>query len=152
MFFTVACAGSVFMAVCFFRSALPMKLFVLLSGSFLVASLVTPAVYPPAGVSVWETLVAAGPVRYWFFPSLAFAWSILWGVRTGKGMLRAVSAGLLLCMCIGMGVDWRHEALQDMGFAQEVKRLEAAPVGATVVIPLNPPRWDMKLVKQAGRW
>jgi hypothetical protein len=149
----VAIGGTAIVAICFVKSAVEMKLFLLLSTMLLAASLISPTAYPPAGVSVWEVLAVAGTTRYWFFPVLAFAWSLLWCFRSQPALLKVVSVCLLILMCFGILRDWRHPALLDLHFAEYVKRFEAAPVGTTVTIPVNPEGWDMRLVKRSpGRW
>ena len=145
----VAIGGTAIVAICFVKSAVEMKLFLLLSTMLLAASLISPTAYPPAGVSVWELLAAAPAIRYWFFPTLAFAWSLLWCFRSRAALLKIVSAYLLILMCIGILRDWRHPAFQDLHFAEYVKRFEAAPVGTTVTIPVNPIGWDLRLVKRS---
>jgi hypothetical protein len=146
----VACAtvfGFSLIAFCFFTSPLEMKLFLLFSEILLVASLIAPTVNPPAGTSVWEILAVAPNIRYWFFPELAFAWSLLRCLRSRNDLLKIVSATLLLVMCIGVFRDWRHPAFSDQHFQDYVKQFEAAPAGSTVTVPLYPEGWTMKLVK-----
>jgi hypothetical protein len=129
-----------------------MKLFLLFSSMLLAASLICPTAYPPAGVSIWELLAGAEGVRYWYFPTLAFAWSILWYFRSRTALLKTVSAVLLCLMSIGIIRDWRHPAYEDMHFAEYVKRVEAAPAGTVVTIPENPEGWNLQLVKHfSGR-
>lgn len=144
----VAIGGTAIVAICFVKSAVEMKLFLILSAMLLVASLISANAHPPAGVSVWELLADAPGIRYWFFPTLAFAWSLLWCFRSRAPFLKVVSAYLLILMCIGILRDWRHPAFQDLHYAEYVKRFEAAPVGTTVTIPVNP-AGDMRLVKRS---
>jgi hypothetical protein len=145
----VAIGGTAIVAICFVKSAVEMKLFLLFSAMLLAASLISPWAHPPAGVSVWKLMSGASGIRYWFFPTLAFAWSLLWCLRSRVAPLKVVSASLLILMCIGILRDWRHPAFQDLHFAEYVRRFEAAPVGTTVTIPVNPIGWDMRLVKRS---
>jgi hypothetical protein len=146
----VACAtvfGFSLVAFCFFTSSLEMKLFLLFSETLLVASLIAPTVNPPAGASVWEILAVAPNIRYWFFPELAFAWSLLWCSRSRNNLLKIASTALLFVTCIGIIRDWRHPSFPEEHLPDYAKRFESAKTGATVIIPLYPEGWTMKLVK-----
>jgi hypothetical protein len=145
----VAVGGTTIVAICFVKSSLEMKLFLFLSAMLFSASLISPAANPPAGVSVWQLMSGASGVRYWFFPTLAFAWAILWCLCSRGVLLKVVSACLLVSMCTGILRDWEHPAFQDLHFAEYAKRFEAVPVGTAVTIPVNPRGWDMRLVKRA---
>jgi hypothetical protein len=144
----VAIVGIAMVAICFIRSTVEMRLFLFLSSIVLVASLISPTAYPPAGVSMWDLLAGAVGIRYWYFPTLAFAWSILWCFRSGKAMLKSISVVLLFLMCFGIIRDWTHPAYQDMHFAEYAKRVEAAPAGTVITIPENQPGWDLQLAKR----
>jgi hypothetical protein len=143
----VAIIGSALVAVCFARSTLEMKLFLLFTGMLLGASLRSPVVAPPAGITPWMALASTSGIRYWYFPVLAFAWSILWCFRSRNDVLKIVSAALLFLVCIGILRDWRYQAFEDLHFAQYAKRFEAAPVGTASTIPENPEGWNMMLIK-----
>ena len=148
----VTVVGTFLIVCCYVRSPVEMKLFVLLTSALLAASLISPSAYPPAGVSVWQFLAGSGGIRYWYFPTLVFAWSILWCYRSRAIPVRAIS-GLLLClMCFGIIRDFRYPALKDLHFAQDVKRFEAVAPGTAFVFPQNPQGWNLTLVKRpSGR-
>ena len=143
----VAIAGTAVVAICFLISNTEMKLFFAFSAAIFALSLAAAVAYPPPGVTVWETLAAAPGIHYWFFPTLAFAWSLLWCFRSPVQIFKVVSASLLFLMCVGILRDWRNAAFPDAHFEEYVKQFEAAPAGAIVVIPINPEGWDMRLVK-----
>lgn len=155
LFIVLLCAaigGTVLVAICFARSAVEMRLFLVLSALLLAVSLITPNTGAPKGVTGWELLAEGGGSRYWFFPTLAFAWSLLWGFQSRTGSLKTVSAVLLCLMCFGIIRDWRHPAFKDMHFADYAARFEAAPAGTAVTIPENPAGWTIRLVKhEPGR-
>ncbi|MGA2671589.1 MAG: hypothetical protein ABSE99_00060 [Terracidiphilus sp.] len=148
----IAVAGTAIVALCFAKSAIQMKLFLIFSAVLFVASLISPNTHSPAAGSAWELLAITGGIRYWFFPTLAFAWSILWCLHSRIAILKVVAAYLLVFMCIGIVHDWRLPALQDLQFAESARRFEAAPAGTVVTFPLNPAGWNMQLVKrQSGK-
>jgi hypothetical protein len=143
----VALGGIVLVAFSCAKSPLPLKLLLLLTSALLAVSLISPTVYPPAGVSMWQVLAGAVGIRYWYFPTLAFAWLLLWGFQSRAVALMTVSAVLLCVMCFGIIRDWRIPPFQDLHFAEYARNFEAAPPGTAVVFPENPEGWNMRLVK-----
>ena len=146
-----AIAGTALLAVCFARAGLEMRLLLVLTCMFLIASLISPAAYPPPGMSRWEMLAKVAGIRYWYFPTLACVWSILWAVRSRIEALRAVAVIFLCVMCFGVVRDWKQPALEDLHFAESAQSFAAAPPGTVMVIPENPPGWNVRLVKHSSR-
>jgi hypothetical protein len=151
VFTCIAIAGTALVVYCFVKASVEMKLFLAFASMPFAAALISCTGNPPPGIAVWPLFAASGGIRYWFFPTLAFAWTILWCFEVRKGSLRTVAAGLLCLMCIGVLRDLRHPAFKDVQFADHAKRFEAAPVGSTVTIPENPEGWTAQLVKRATR-
>ncbi|HUV68225.1 MAG TPA: hypothetical protein VMW15_01090 [Terracidiphilus sp.] len=153
MFIAIAAGGTILVAVCFLRTPLPMKLFLLFSALVFASSLAAPGLgrRPLNGTTAWEVLVAGAGNRYWFFPTLAFAWTILWCYQSRAPALKVISAFLLCVMCFSIVLRWQHRALPDMLFAEEARRFESAPVGTSVTIPENPEGWSLSLVKLPPR-
>ena len=145
----VALGGIAFLVSVFVRSTLNMRLFIILAFTIFAASLISPSSYAPPGTTRWELVAGASAVRYWFLPTLAFAWSMITALNGRNELLKSVSAVLLCALCFGVAGRWRRTPLQDFHFAESVARFESAPAGATVVIPLNPDGWSMRLVKHA---
>jgi hypothetical protein len=146
-FVFVTIVGTSIAAICFVQSVEPMKIFLLLTAALLAASLISPTAYPPAGGTMWQLLAGASGIRYWYFPMLAFAWSLLWCFQSRVVTLKIVSAVLLCLMCFGIVRDWRYPALEDLQFTQRAVGFEAAPSGTVVIFPQNPQGWNMRLVK-----
>ena len=148
----VAMGGTVFVAICYLRSPMVMKLFLMFSAAVFACGLIAPVEWASPTVPVWVVYAGVPGLRYWFFPTLAFAWSILWCFQNGGGVLKIVSALLLCLMCFGIIRDWHHPAFPETHFAESVKRFEAAPEGTIVTIQEHPEGWNMQLVKHpAGR-
>jgi hypothetical protein len=145
----VTVGGVTFVAFSAARSTLPMKLFLLLTSALLAVSLISPTAYPPPGVSMWELLAGAGGIRYWYFPSLIFAWLLVWGFQSRVVAMKTVSAALLCAMCFGVIRDWRIAPFADLHWAQEAKQFEAAPPGTVMTVPENPDGWNLRLVKRS---
>jgi hypothetical protein len=152
-FACVAIGGTAMVVYCFFKAPLPMKLFLVFSALPFATSLISSTGHAPPGIGVWSLLAAAGGIRYWFFPTLAFAWTILWCFQSRNFALKAISALLVFLMCIGIVRDWRQPVLKDLHFADYAKQFAAAPPGTTIVIPENPDGWTVQLTKhgQAGK-
>lgn len=95
-------------------------------------------------------LARVAGIRYWFFPTLACVWTILWAARSRIEALQAASVILLCVMCLGIVRDWKQPALKDLRFAESARSFEAAPPGTMMVMPENPQGWNMRLVKHAS--
>ncbi len=153
VFILLLCAligGGTIAAICFRKSNVEMKLFLLLSGAIVIASLLAPSGGIPAGVTVWQMLARAGSVRYWFFPSLAFAWSLAWCVRTRNDALRIPGTLLLCILCLGSAMGWRLPASEDLHYREYARAFEAAAPGIVMTIPENPKGWEIRLVKHSA--
>jgi hypothetical protein len=148
-FACVAIGGTALVIFCFVKASLQMKLFLAFSVLTFAASLFSSTGNAPPGG--WSLLAAAGGIRYWFFPTLVFAWTILWCFQYRNLALKVVSTILLFFMCIGIVRDWRQPVLMDLHFAEYARRFEAAPPGTTMTIPENPEGWTVQLVKRAQR-
>jgi hypothetical protein len=142
-----AIGGTAFAAVCFLKSPIAMKLFLLFSFAVLAGGLINPFEWDHPAVPIWQVYAYLGGLRYWFVPTLAFAWTLLWGYRSRIPAVKAVSVTLLCFMCFGIIRDWRHPSYSETHFSESVKRFDAAPAGATVTIPEHPQGWTMQLVK-----
>jgi hypothetical protein len=124
-----------------------MRRFNYFSAALLAASLASPIVYPVAGASAWEILAKTPGAHYWFFPSLAFGWSIAWCLRSRNQVVQIVAASMAFLMIVGVIRDFRYPAFQDDRFADYAHRLDEAPKNTVIVIPQNPPGWKLKLIK-----
>jgi hypothetical protein len=154
IFIVLLCAaavGTLIASSCFFRPGIEMKLFLALAGMIFVAALLFPVTNPPAGSTVWQMLAKAFAVRYWVFPSLAFAWSLVWCARQGNVVLRAASVMLLCAMCLGALINWIEPPQRDLHFAEYAASFEAAPAGTVITIPESPKGWTIRLIKHASR-
>ena len=147
LFCCIAVAGTALVAIHFAMGNLVRKLFLLFSAMLFIVSLISPTGSIPGGLPSWHSLASAAAIRYWFFPSLAFAWSLIWCSCQPSRALRIVSTSLLCLMCFGIVRDWLHPPLHDMNFAEHAHRFASAPLGEMITIPLNPNGWNMRLVK-----
>jgi hypothetical protein len=147
----VTVGGSLLMAYCFLQARSELKLFLFFSAVVFAASLCrpfTPQVLP--GSTSWGLLAGASGIRYWFFPSLAFTWTIVWYLlgRPHRRFSRAIGAMLMALMLIGIVRDWSIPARKDVHFPSYVGALRDSPPGTMLTIPENPEGWTMRLVKR----
>jgi hypothetical protein len=129
-------------------SGTEMRLLVVFSALLFASALVSPIVEPIPGPSAWWILARSPETHYWFFPCLAFAWSMLWLFRRSRPLLKIVAGWLLLLMCIGVIRDWRHRAADDLQFRKYAASFALAPQGTVLTIPVDPPGWHMELIKK----
>jgi hypothetical protein len=139
--------GAFLVTFCLLRSSLPMKLFLLFSLGIGAAALISPLT--GNRMPVWQALILVPGVHYWFFPSLAFAWTVLWCAQCRYQPLQIVAGILLVVQCFGITMHWRRDAYPDSHFAESVERLKRAAPGTVVVIPETPPGWAFSIVKRS---
>jgi len=133
---------------CFKEAPANMRIFLLFAAAIFMASLASSLLQPVPGKTVWQLLASGSSgCHYWFLPTLAFAWSLLWCALDRSRAVRLISRALLFLMCIGLFRDWRHPAFTDMSFATYARDFESAPSGTIAIIPINPTGWHMQLSK-----
>jgi hypothetical protein len=147
----VVIAGSLLTTFCFLKANAEWKLFLLFSATVFAASLCAP--FTPGsrpGSTAWLMLARTSGIRYWFFPTLAFSWTIVWYLlgRPNRRVSQSIGATLMALMLIGIVRDWRIPPRADLHFAAYVKAFEASPPGTVVTIPENPQGWTIRLVKR----
>ena len=148
----VAISGTILLAKCLFRSPLKLRLFFALSMLILAASLIAPRLGESHGLTVLMHMALGGGSRYWYFPSLAIEWLLLWQFHSSKALAsRIICTVLLVVFCFGIVLRWEIPAFQDMHFSDYSKRFDAAPVGTVMNFPENPPGWEVQLIKHAAR-
>jgi hypothetical protein len=144
----VAMLGTVLVAWCLLNGSLEWKLFVAFCLLTFVAALLDPSVPAPQ----WLLLDLTPGIRYWFLPTLAFAWVLVWAARAGlPGRVKVIPAILLVLMCVGVVRDWKYRPFIDYHFRDYVRWFRMAPAGTVVTIPINPGGWKMQLVKKGKR-
>lgn len=144
----VAIAGLAIIVYATLKAKWEYKLMIVFCMLVFAASLASPLVSKTE--PQWLILKQAYGIRYWFFPMLAFAWSLLWCVQYGGSKVMRGSAGfLLILMVAGMAKDWEYPAFPDHNFSQSAKKFERLRPGEAMTFPLYPDGWSMQLVKDA---
>jgi hypothetical protein len=148
----VAVAGTVLLAICLCRTPLRMRLFFALSILILAASLIAPRLGESHGLTVLMHMALGGGSRYWYFPSLAIEWLILWQFQSSRVLAsRIISGVLLVVLCFGVLLRWEIPAFRDTHFADYARKFDAAPPGTLMIFPENPSGWEVQLTKHAAR-
>lgn len=146
LFSAAALAGVATLAYALWRGPLELRAFILFSWIVLAASLMHPQV--SVADPQWPVLANAAATRYWLFPMLAFFAALVWLLGDRMRLIRTAAALALIASAAGVALDWRWPARVDYRFPERARAFEAAAPGATVVIPINPPGWRMRLVKR----
>lgn len=89
--------------------------------------------------------------RYWLIPMLAMLVSLAWLAFSARvpRLARSASALFLALLPVGVVLDWRYAPYAELGWAEKAARVEAAPEGERLVLPIHPPGFSMTLVKKA---
>jgi hypothetical protein len=143
----IAVAGTMILVLAATSSPIGMRSLLLFSCLLFMASLISPTAYPPPGGTAWKMLAIGSGIRYWFLMSLTFAWSLAYCARSAAWAIRGPAVCLLVLMGVGFVRDFRYPAYADLA-PQYAKRLAEVPAGTIITIPVNPPGWNMWLIKR----
>jgi len=139
--------GTAIVSYCLVKAAVEWKSFLSFCLLVWIASLKSPMV--SWSVPQWQVLRNAPGIRYYFFPTLAFVWSLVWCLVSAPLMaVRLAACAGLAAMTIGIVKDWRYPNYTDHHFSQYAAQFESAHPGDSVTIPIFPDRWTMQLVKR----
>jgi hypothetical protein len=147
----IAAIATTLVGYVFFRAGLELRLFLFFSATIFLASIASPITGQHAEPQWWRLRGSLG-MRYWFLPTLAFLWCVIW-CATSAASRRVRNLGICgaVIMCIGIAADWRYPAYIDLQFPEYARQFAAATPGTIVTIPLNPvnaSKWAVRLVKQ----
>jgi hypothetical protein len=130
------------------RQSPPMRRLIFLAAALFAASLLSPVTVNIPETTQWQLLALAAGAHYWFFPCLAFSWSIAWCFRSRSQLVQIGAATLAALLVIGTVRDFRYPAFPDGQFPFYAAQVDAAPKNAVITIPLVPPGWKLQLVKR----
>jgi hypothetical protein len=146
-----AAIGTALFVYWLFKAEVEIRLFVAFTVLLLAASLSSPMmIAPPPGMTAWQVLARASGMRYWFLPTLACSWMIVWFLagRRSNQVTQLIGGLLLFVMSYGFVRDFRHPALPDLHFAQYAGMLTRCRPGEALVIPENPRGWTIQLTRR----
>jgi len=143
----VTTLGSYFLVFTFWRGTLELRLFIAFAMLLLAASLNRPLI--DGALPQWQLLAQDRSGRYWFFPMLAFVWSLLWCATQRLDALFRLAAKLLfLALLHGVIHDRRYPPFSDDDFQRFLQAFDAAPTGALIRVPDSPPKQVVYLKKR----
>lgn len=130
------------------RGPIELRLVTLFAWTLLVASLLTPVGGTPEGH--WPALAHPGEGgRYFLIPMVAFLASLVW--IAGRSHLAATRIAAIAVISatfvVGVPGDWVYPGYANLLPEHYAQVLDEAAPGTRVVIPINPPGWDMVLIK-----
>jgi len=143
-------ATAVGLAILFYalyRGPLALKLFISFAAVLFTACLARPLASDPG--EQWEIMmVPTHFTRYYFFPMLAFVAALVWLVQPFQARaLRWPALAILLLLPIGIFRDWRYPRYVDYNFPSFVDSFKHSATGTKFTILINPPGWEMHLIK-----
>ena len=145
----MALLGTTLVAYCLLRAQLEIKLFVCFAFLVFAASLRNPMV--SMTVPQWQVLSESPGIRYWFFPMLGFAWSLIWCLTSSRNVLFQIAAWVgFFAMIVGIAHDWQYPPYTNFHFQDRARQFEAAPPGTFMSIPIFPDGWTMRLTKKGS--
>jgi hypothetical protein len=143
----IAVAGTMILILATMSASIGMRSLLLFSCLLFAAALASPVTFPPPGGSAWKMLASCAGARYWFFMSLAFAWSLAYCARNAAWAVRGPAVCLVALMAVGFVRDFRYPAFADLT-PQYARRFADVPTGTIITIPVNPSGWNMWLIKR----
>lgn len=149
----IACLLSLIVAIvvilyCARSAPVEIRLFFIYCFVILAAGLKSPLVPLHLTQPRWSELIQY-PSRYWFYPVLAYLFSILWCLAYARSrVMRITAICLALVLVQGIFRDWRIPPLADSHFAEHAAAFERAAPGTHVIIPVNPDPWTMEVIKK----
>lgn len=145
---TAAAIGSVVFAFALLRGPRAARLFATYTLLIFAAGLVRPT--EDSNGAAWATALTPGAGgRQWVFPILGLQACLVALARHRSGRWLAVP--MLALATLGAVGDWRYPAYVDLAFRHYARQFEMALPGEHVSIPINPPGWELSLVKMPGR-
>jgi hypothetical protein len=138
----LAIAGIAYAVV---RGTMEVRAFAIFSWALLAAALVRPQ--GSLSEPQWPILATAHGIRYWMFPMLGLAVTLVWLAGTRVRLFHYVAVAILLMNGRAMVRDFRCHPYANLNFGAYTREFSQAKYGTTVEIPINPPGWKMQLTK-----
>lgn len=152
---TLSILGIAVFAVGAKRGPWQLRYLLAFAGMNFMTSLLAPNIGRTAGAAdyaerAWPTLLASSSgSRYWFLPILALLTTAFWlTAKKNPRAMRALGTAMLCVATVGIAADFRDATVPDLGFPRQAAAYAALRPGEVIVIPLNPPGWEMELTKK----
>ncbi|MCX6717250.1 MAG: hypothetical protein NTU76_01055 [Candidatus Taylorbacteria bacterium] len=132
----------------FWKAKNELRLFIIFAFLIFGASLITPQV--SSTKPQWEAMASGGGVnRYYFFPVVAWVFSLTWLFFKGESKIMKSIAGLLLIclLLIGIPADFIWKPYKDYKFQEQVTKFKQLNPGESLTFKIYP-NWEMPLVRK----
>jgi hypothetical protein len=127
-----------------------LRVFVLACFAITGLSLLAPIATPP-GLTAWTSLATSdGGERYFLTAEVAWFVCLVWAISRipWRPITGAAGVALAAAFASGLVASWQYAPLTDLHPDLYTARLRAAPLGTTVVVPINPGEpWKVILVR-----
>lgn len=123
----------------------PLRITILFASLLLASALKNPLVI---GKPTWDVLAGTVALRYWYVPTLAFTWALIWCCFYSRArMARIICMATLACSLPTILKEFRLPPYPETGFCWAARSFETAPSGTSVTVPAYPRFWDVIIQK-----
>lgn len=131
----------------FWKAQIEVKLFIVFAFLILAAGMASPQV--SLVKPQWEVMKGGSGGRYYFFPTMAWMFSLGWIFLNAKNKsLKKIAAVLIFCwIFIGLPKDWVFDKYKNFHYEQQVKEFESLQIGQPYTFKIAP-KWEMTLQKK----
>jgi hypothetical protein len=124
------------------KGPVAIRMFVAFAGLTLVTSVAAP-------LTSWPNLAVPGSsMRYWFIPILAVEMVVTWLWAEVSFARRFAGYAAMSVLAFGIALNWQQLPLEDFRFREAARWFGDVPSGTVAAISINPPGWEMVLLKR----
>lgn len=135
------------------KARIEIKKAMFFSALLFIVSVLVPTVQADSEKTALEILADAAGLRYWLLPMLGVYTSFLWGCGQKNILIRSISCfylGILLFFVVKIdrhSHNFTYPAFRDYQYRDYITKFEQLTVGESIIIPINPEGWTMRLEK-----
>jgi hypothetical protein len=131
----------------FWKARLEVELFIIFSFLILAAGMASPQV--SLVKPQWDVMKGGSGGRYYFFPTMAWMFSLGWIFLNAKNKsLKKIAAILIFCwIFVGLPKDWAFDKYKNFHFDQQVSEFKSLQIGQPYTFKIAP-KWEMTLSKK----
>ncbi|GAC1338591.1 MAG: hypothetical protein NVSMB29_04590 [Candidatus Dormibacteria bacterium] len=146
----IVCAGSILIVgAALWRGPALLRWSLVIGAVTLAAGLTHPYHRFPEVHTAWFGMRYQGAYqRYFFIPDLAFVGALVWLASRARRRLRGFACATVILSSLALASSgWSDRVPPPVNLAAEQVRLDTAPRGAVLVIPITPTGWEMRLTR-----
>lgn len=148
IFLTVMVMGLTVVIFAFVKARLELKLFMMFAFFIFCSSMLAPTTLDVP--NSWAAMFNSdGGARNWLIPIIAFLVALFWSVKVSNpAVIRVIAVVFLSFMLVGVSLDFFYPHYHDFEFQKYARKFQDIPAGTRLEIPINPPGWNMTLIKE----